>query len=47
MVRIVAGSLRRRISRLQLQTEAENLRAGPSTALLVLLAKLEGMTKEQ
>jgi hypothetical protein len=47
MVRIVAGSLTRRISRLQLLTGADNIRSGPSAELLDLLSKLEGMSKEQ
>lgn len=47
MARMAAGSLKRRISCLHRRTEADDLRAGPSMALLDLLSKLEGMSKEQ
>lgn len=47
MARYAAGSFRRRISRLRLRTRNDDLRCGPSTALLDLLAKLDVMSKEQ
>ena len=48
MPRMASNSLRRRITRLQLaRTKADDGRSGPSKALLDLLNKLEGMSKEQ
>ena len=48
MPRMASNSLRRRITRLQLAwTRPDDGRAGPSSALLELLMKLQGMSKEQ
>ena len=48
MPRMASNSLRRRITRLQLaRAKADDGRSGPSSTLLELLKKLEGMSKEQ
>ena len=48
MPRMASNSLRRRIARLQLATaKADDGRSGPSSTLLELLTKLQGMSKEQ
>ena len=47
MAGMAASSLKRRISRLQLRSEAFDFRSGPSAALLDLLAQLNAMTKSQ
>ena len=48
MPRMASNSLRLRITRLQLaRAKADDGRAGPSSALLELLTKLQGMSKEQ
>ena len=48
MPRMASNSLKRRITRLQLaRAKADDGRSGPSSTLLDLLKKLEGMSKEQ
>ena len=48
MPRMASISLMRRITRLQLaRAKADDRRSGPSSTLLELLTKLQGMSKEQ
>ena len=48
MPRMASNSLRRRITRLQVaRVKADDGRAGPSSTLLALLTKLQGMSKVQ
>ena len=48
MPRMASNSLKRRITRLQIaRAKADDGRLGPSSTLLDLLKRLEGMSKEQ